>query len=216
MEHGGNPEIDIFYVDSDFHLSWGLARRDLFNSGYNSTIKRIAIDWRLCLTTLTPRRSNADVLTGRYFQDGDWEFTLLIISLLGGYPSIKSVCIFFPKIQHKNIFHASESSAKKTNPIAGLTDIVDQGILLGDGIGRLRTCLEKLSTPHFRHFGLGMMSDYNVAWRTRSSDENVSDLEIRQFILHRDRNEDCHWCFLDSSTYLPRPDLGEWPTHVPQ
>ncbi|KUI55553.1 hypothetical protein VP1G_02888 [Cytospora mali] len=199
-----NPKVDILYT---------LATNNLLSKGYNFVIQNIAIDWRLCLITLTPRRLT--VPFGGPLHDMDIEFTLTILRIFKDYPGIKSISIFVPEKQPTNLFMPSEPTPIKTIPITGLTDITVGRVLLGNGLARLHTSALKISSPFFRGYWLGKVCD-EFPWLFRILSNDTLNLEIRQFILHRSwpDGQIVHGMALNEN--LPEPGRNDWPMRVPR
>jgi hypothetical protein len=205
-----NPRADILYFDFNFHMNWWLAKVNLVNRGYNFAIQRVAIDWRICLTRLTPRRP-----TPPWIQpyDEDHDFTLLFGHLLKDYPSIKSLYIFFPEKQYPNLSYHSEPLAVKTIPITGLTDITDDDTLLGNGITRLRKIAQKLSLPIYRERAFNWLCN-DQSWMDKISNKETRDFEIRQFIMHRQWPTNWPAWGLVLNSDLPRRGSVGWPSFI--
>ncbi|ROV98370.1 hypothetical protein VMCG_07136 [Cytospora schulzeri] len=207
-----SPEVDILYFDSDFVTQWSMAKHNLLNRGYNFSIQRIAIDWRLCLTTLTPRESTRP---GHQSQDNDVVFTALIGRFLKDFPRVRSLYIIYPEKQLPHLLYPSEPVIVKNVPIAGITDITHEGVLLGDAISRLRECAHKLSCPVFRgRCFKGMCRD--KSWLDRILTDDVLEFEIRQFAMHREWPAGYNTWGMTLNSHLPRAGRHGWPSRVPR
>ncbi|ROW17740.1 hypothetical protein VPNG_00793 [Cytospora leucostoma] len=126
-----NPKLDIMYIDQNFEAYW---LRRLSQRGWNLAVQRVAIDWRLCLITMTPRHAPV----GSPVYELDPCFAFVIVRLLQNYPGVRSVSIFYPEWQHTDLKTPSEETLVKNQPISGLTDITTETNLIGNCLGCLR------------------------------------------------------------------------------